>query len=212
MECRNLLKWLYANQKKIINKMKITDNIDFIHIPKTGGSAIGHIFKSKYKALNHELPNSGNDHLYRFCFIRNPVHRFISAFEQQNKLVRRNIHAKWYLRKRIVKLNFNFKDFINSLTPEEIDENTLFYPMVKWIDGYKYDYIGRFETFDEDVYKILDATNYLNKLKNLRKMNVSKKQPIEYYIDEETFNKIIFLYKKDFEKFNYSMNINDYID
>jgi len=72
--------------------------------------------------------------------------------------------------------------------------------------------IGRFETFDEDVYKILDATNYLNKLKNLRKMNVSKKQPIEYYIDEETFNKIIFLYKKDFEKFNYSMNINDYID
>ena len=65
------------------------------------------------------------------------------------------------------------------------------------------DYIGHFETFEEDFQIILKKLNILSKHNQKEKLNSRKHKPFYEYYDQESLNKVNLLMEEDFNNLNY---------
>lgn len=127
---------------------------------------------------------------YKFCFIRNPYDKIISAWNHVNRF------------------NIPFKNYLNLInTCNDVEYIHMFLPQVRNIINEKgvinINYIGKFENLEEDLHKILYNIGIKNIIHNVKEMNKRNHLPFYKYYDQETLNKVNILLKEDFDKLDY---------
>ena len=124
--------------------MIINKQIQFLHIPRTGGRYLTHLLCEN----NHYCTNNNYNHTFkdietphlsypenvyfyyytfskRFSIVRNPVDRFMGAIKDSNKINEEKIDS-------IFKNQDSFDEFVNSA--RSIDSSNWFLPQINFID------------------------------------------------------------------------------
>lgn len=207
-------KSLQAKKEKASYKIFYKNRCIFVHIPKAAGVSvsvsllgkpIAHLTALDYQALYGKKEFS---ECFKFSFVRNPFSRLISSYEyvqsgghgpKDEKIV------------SIVKPYKSLGDFLmNYLNPARAKALRYFRPQHFFVcdsdDHIMVDYLGRFENLEKDYEYVREKTSVGEPLKKLN-ITVSKKLSVkEYYFNEKVLQKVISIYKKDFELFGYSMD------
>ena len=146
------------------------------------------------------------DTYYKFCFIRNPYDKIVSAWNHVDRF------------------DIPFKNFLNLTNKcNDVEYMHVFLPQVRNILDEKgkinIDYIGKFETLEEDFQKILKNIGIKNIIHDVNKQMNKRNHDMFYkYYDQDVLNKVNILLKEDFQLLNYPIfnNIdmfkNNYID
>jgi len=140
---------------------------------------------------------------FKFAIVRNPWDKTVSQFEYMNK--------REDLRDFIsMKENDSFKKYLSLIQKT---------PHVQWESQHKFildennrslvDFIGKFESFEDDVYTILDKLKIGRKifglrLKKIPHTNKSSRSHYRDYYDAESKEIVEKLYKKDIDQFKYT--------
>jgi hypothetical protein len=205
----------------------------FFEMPKTGSTFHASVLKEKlgnqieiighrqlYSHYKRQIPGVNKDNLWKFCFVRNPLKRFISAYRWL--MVPRNISEIDLRERKAIKKYRHFNDFCRNL--EEFTQNPdnspiHFYPQYLWITDDKknlfFDYIGKFETMDDSWKNITRQLNieytpiFRGNKKGFRGIYRHYRKKIYDFmyqkkLSEENIHDICDFYKKDYELFNYS--------
>jgi len=195
----------------------------FIHIPKCAGSSMEALPWNKgsgHKTLQsfHEdkIKNFGS--YYKWCFVRNPWDRAVSAWDTCPEVKKGGVDT--------------FKKFVNILYKERHKIQNLpfirwtkrdmpilglpvqrihFYPMLPMIKingQVAVDYIGRFENLKQDWRRITGIFNRWNKLpEHNRRKNRRKKPlvpPYQQFYTKDLIDKVAEIYREDIKAFDYS--------
>lgn len=155
--------------------------------------------------------------IFRFCFVRNPYTRLLSAYLDKigrHMPPKESVLAKMGLSwKENRKKEISFIDFIKVIRQSSLEEMDQHWrPQVYqcFFDKIEYDFIGNFENLDEDLISL--NRNFRNKLyTKIKTVNEhatkSGEQIRKYYANEKVRNIVYEIYKKDFETFGYSKDI-----
>lgn len=184
----------------------------YVHIPKTAGVAIN-------KAL---YGNLGGSHLtvklykrifgpltfrkyFTFTFVRNPYSRVYSAYtflknggfcERDRKWAEKNI-------KPYTSVNDFVENWLNEQTMWSYDHFRPQYSYVCDLSNMpEVDFIGKFESIDNDFSKVCEILDIHNRL-TVRNKGVKDHSEWESVLTDSSIQKITDLYQKDFETFNY---------
>ena len=138
------------------------------------------------------------ENYYKFCFIRNPYDKIVSA---------------WF---HINRFNIPFKNFLNlGNTCNDVEYMHMFMPQVRNIINEKghinMNYIGHFENLENDFRAILGQIGIKNIIHETdKKMNVRNHLHYTEYYDQETLDKVNFILREDFANLDYPkiLNIN----
>lgn len=219
------IKRILFNKPYSIENLLIDHNkkFIFIHIPKTGGTSIaralnivpkGHITTNQVKKIIH---NDIYESYFKFCFVRNPIDRFISLYKyarmlesyhhsnskSMNGTRMKSRHEDYELLK-----NSNINDCVNHLINNRLKHDwryNLWQPQINWIkndkEGLDVDFIGKYENIEDDFNIILHRLN-LPKI-NLPQLNLSKKENIKHDLNKDMKKELLNFYRVDYEKFNY---------
>lgn len=202
-------------------------NALFIHNPKTAGShtikALGlqdlslpnrrkHFNQTGHVTFGHQdyvrlikkgiVSKEFDSSAWKFCFCRNPYDRAVSHY--------------FYVRKShpdILPSDITFEEYIKSLgtfeTPGRLYGRVagryFFRPQIESIRGVELDFIGRFETFKEDLKWVSDILQV--KLKRYKKIRATRHLPYREYYTKETANIVKKFYREDFKYFGYDNNL-----
>jgi hypothetical protein len=185
----------------------------FVHIPKAAGVSV-----------NRELfGNLGGAHrtvrtykrvfgpvrfkkYFKFTFVRNPYSRLLSAYRFLKRGGFCDVDKEW-AEENLGQFH-SFPEFVHEwLTPESIMTYNHFRPQFMYLCDRSFepevDFIGRFESIDEDFEKVCQHLNISRKLKKYNRDSEKEEHWTEFYTDRE-LEKVYQIYKKDFELFNYS--------
>ena len=130
---------------------------------------------------------------YKFAFVRNPYDRFISSWK--DKVVERNYFHFPDLELEKMKDINNFIGWVEKQNIEKCDEHIR--SQYSLIDVEQLDFLGRFESFNEDFKKVAQKLNI--KLKEVPHLNSTKKK--EVTLTSEQKCRIKKIYEKDFSTF-----------
>ena len=130
---------------------------------------------------------------YKFAFVRNPYDRFVSSWK--DKVVERNYFHFPDLELEKMKDINNFIRWVEKQNIEKCDEHIR--SQYSLIDVEQLDFLGRFESFNEDFKKVAQKLNI--KLKEVPHLNSTKKKEIT--LTREQKNRIKIIYEKDFSTF-----------
>ena len=153
-------------------------------------------FLNKKMKMNQDKWNN----YYKFCFIRNPYDRRVSAWNHINRF------------------NIPFKNFLNlKNTCNDVEYMHMFMPQYRSMINEKakkfINYIGYFENLDEDFRKILNNIGIQKILHDPKdKLNSRAHKPFYEYYDQDSLTKVNLLMSEDFKNLDYLMinNINDF--
>lgn len=199
----------------------------FFQMPKTGSTFLHSLLKKK---LGKDIKIEGHDSLYqnqqilirginnpqlwKFCFVRNPYTRFISAYRHivapQKFMPKNDLQAK----KAILQYR-NLPEFCQNLTEFTANPQNFpihFYPQYQWITkpngNLTMDYIGKFETMNQSWQLICSHLSidynpiYQQKSPNI--IHLLKNSFFDFFHRyEQVFPLIYNFYQKDFELFGY---------
>jgi hypothetical protein len=186
----------------------------FIHIPKTGGlsltrALLGSEFNKHVTAKRFQLllPEDEFKNYFKFCIVRNPWDRVVSAFLYLKKggLTESNLI---FSQRALQGIN-TFDDFVKNYLLKKLHEKgvyTHFIPQYKFVCDQKgqllVDYIGRFEEYDQSCAYIFSRLGI--KQPEVKKENANKERSHyrEYYTPE-TIEIVRKIYKKDIDLFKY---------
>lgn len=187
----------------------------FVHIPKTAGTSVLELLMGEKIRRDH-LPYSDYQKAqgklfisyFKFCFVRNPFDRLVSAYEYLKKGGNQN--SDLYYKELINDKYPTFDSFVlDYLDQNKVYSQLLLKPQYTFIYNEKevcmVDFVGRFERINDDF----DIIAKRIKIKNsLKKSNASKRLDYkDYYNNQNVKEKVIKLYSKDFELLNYSDDI-----
>ena len=207
-------------RKKLINDFpyrKYTKKYKciYIHIPKVAGTSIWRVLLDGKTKRDH-IPYTAFlvadkekfKNYYKFTFVRNPWDRVVSSYEYL--LHGGNQSDDLYFKDLFTKQYDTFEKFVlDYLDTDKIHEILLLKPQYLWIYDYKgeckVDFVGRFETLDQDFLKVAKHLNITDKLPHINKSK-RRKDYKSYYENKEVLNKVSELYKKDIELFNYKFD------
>jgi hypothetical protein len=141
------------------------------------------------------------DSYYKFCFIRNPYDKIISAWNHVNRY---NIPFENYL---------NLKDTCN-----DVEYMHLFMPQIRNIINERglinINFIGKFENLEEDFQTVLKNIGFKNIVHEVaKKMNARPHEHYTKYYNQIILDRVNVLLREDFERLDYQMhnNIEDFI-
>jgi len=218
---KGLVKFYLANIKKVGNPYREYNykyKTIFIHIPKTAGTSFGRtLFEERDPSVSHTdafyyqifEPKLFKEY-FKFAIVRNPWDRLYSnynyfkkndSFQKTNTIAGKNFVSEYE----------SFTDFLNALENPELVEKMFsiyhFRPQYEFICDYQLnlliDYLGYFETLNEDFEKIVTRLNR-PELK-LPYLNPSKKTNNYRDAYTEKGKEIVKkLYPQDIQLFGYS--------
>lgn len=148
--------------------------------------------------------------MFKFCFVRNPYTRILSAYLDRiksNKPKKRQIiiqNANRYLSGE----GLSFSEFVDAIV-----EQPIMYMDIHWRvqyyqtfqEGIKYDFIGKFETFKKDLGYAIEKTgiDFQKFYEEVRPHATNAEEYIQKYYVPELAKKIYNKYRIDFEYFGY---------
>jgi chondroitin 4-sulfotransferase 11 len=194
----------YMNKKKCI----------FIHIPKSAGTSIlTSLAENKRIFRDHatwrDFYNFNQNKFkryYKFTFVRNPFDRLVSTYSYL--LAGGNQNQDIYFKDYFIKNNITFELFVlDYLDSSKIFEHMIYAPQYLFVYDFQYklrvDYVGKFENIEKDFINVSKSIRGLTPLKKLNSSS-RKDKYLEYYSNKRVVEKVVNLYKKDFEFFCYS--------
>jgi hypothetical protein len=190
------------------------EDVELKKMKSSGGVMLGHI--SYKSALNEKILNQDFfNHSFKFCFVRNPYARLVSLY----KYHRIKDHLKLsfddfvellyqeYIHKKIPPVGlYNIKTFDkqSKLYHKQVYGNQ-YNQMIDWIPC-EIGYIGRVESFDEDMNHILRVLGYHGPDYISPKINTTKEDDyIQYYVNKKTKEYASKMYKDDIHRFGYKL-------
>ncbi len=185
----------------------------FIHIPKTAGVSLlkaiyGDVTLEGHRSFEFNRIALGvkKKEYFSFSFVRNPFDRLYSAYiflkdGGMNNLDKLSFES--YLSSFI-----DFEDFVlNGLDQKIIYKITHFIPQYEFLcdkkDHILVDFLGRFETLNNDVDFLSKKLNIHIKLKNY---NFSNKKNYRDVYTNDMIKIVKNIYQKDLSIFNYKFN------
>lgn len=183
----------------------------FIHIPKAAGMSINttlfgnlgsnHTHLSHFEKLYSKYTF---DRYFKFSFVRNPYSRLMSAYYYLKKGGINENDARW-AQKNLYSIN-SFESFvIDFLNQDTIYSYMILNPQVRFLElqdkSIGLDFMGRFETIEEDFMKVASHLKIDKQLKFINKNSYPKDEKIA--ISREVKEKIYSLYREDFLKLSY---------
>lgn len=139
---------------------------------------------------------------YTFTFIRNPFSRIVSLYYEC-------ISAELHQNNLGISNNITFEDFLNILIKNQY---WFTIPMIDYIGEKNLNYIDdifKYENFDDEIFKLKKKFKISIKHHNHNNVIASKTKFSDYrpyYFNKENIEKVYFLYKKDFDYFNYNFD------
>jgi len=214
-----------------------TDNYGFIyknetfHFPTERRGVLKYYMNSKYIKRQYNINDKIWNDYKKFTFVRNPYTKIISSYEYLKKMY----NTDGYINENYKRIQFpSFSEFIKNQKygfEQPLYKNNIelycYHYYHTFITQYEHlmnnedkiniNYIGKFENLNEDLIEILiklgvkNPLKHIDEINNNTKNNVSNKNDISEYIDEEILAFINQYYDKDFEIFGYEKyyNIND---
>lgn len=193
----------HVNYNEFVDNVnEITDIKDKHTITKLG--------KYRYFYSHQYADKTYFDNFFKFIFIRNPYTRLVSAYlylkdklEPYDNTIRGLKENPEYFT--------SFDTFIKNW--KNVNNISFFHAFICQYDNVidfsnncNFQYIGKIETLEYDLYNILSLLNCSNIVLNNEKVNNSiyDKHILSYY-NEETFQFVNNFFKKDFEIFKYKM-------
>ena len=191
-------------------------NFIFVHVPKTAGNAIEVTLpkcdRRKNRALFREMvPREKHLHLedapsngmFKFGFTRNPWDRMVSLYHFRSQKDNQN---NKFDQQRLRDLGFE-KCLLTSILgennpPWNRPELNMTNDAMTWLEGC--DYIGRYETLQEDFDKISEIIG-LEK-KELPHTNSSNHVDYREYYTDEMIEYVARTHKRTIEKFGYTFD------
>ena len=178
----------------------------------------------KYKAIYFRVPKAASTSLlitfrqidnveklltdydksfFKFAFVRNPFDRLASCFRHViQKGAMQNIQEHPQLHR-----NMSFEQFVDVVEKIEIKNMDIhFRPQYTFIPD-KPDFLGKFESLEEDYIKVCEKIGIKNPPQILHK-NKTDKTIFKDYYTKESIGKVLKIYEKDFKLFNYERRIN----
>ena len=197
----------------------ILPNLTFIHLPRTGGTSIGHwLYQNSSDANLAKL-----DHVHKrysdqvaskdtttFAVVRNPWDRMVSlCYFMEGWLKKREDRPQWQNLRTQLKKYADFKSFIKdikNLDPIDYTHNpdvnfnfSLIQQQTWWLDG-PVTHVLRFEKLEEDFKIIQNITNcYLP----LPKENTSVHADYRTYYDDESRELVATWFADDIKQLGY---------
>ena len=162
----------------------------FIHIGKTGGSTINHLLKSKFKRYKqyHHTNNYQPNEKY-IIFIRNPIHRFVSAFNHSYYGIHTNVQSIKHFDLDHCLIPIRMKYSVNS----------------QYVFSPKYDALMKHFTSANHLAESLTSTDITLRDKAIKLMNREEEhiyKGIHWYLHKDNFlnkkrNNILFVGKTE---------------
>ena len=177
----------------------------FIHINKTAGTSIGNAIGlpvKHHQTAREVIARIGRenwDKAYKFTLVRNPWDRAVSLYEYRRKKNKTDLASR----------GIAFSDWVKKTFGP--DKDTFYYnnaksfqPQVEWLrddEGkISIDFIGKFESINEDFEKIRRAIGLDAELPHL---NASRRASYQSYYDDETRKIVATWFQEDIEFFCY---------
>ena len=184
----------------------------FLHIPKSAGTTIRSILKTKDKKIKEifghptfsEIQTKYDvSNYYKFTFTRNPWDRFVSTFFYLKK---NNKNEKLLNEARKKVCNYSFASFVKELHLEKNQFSKHYFihfrPQIHFLESMdNIDFIGRFENIQEDFDVVCDKIGISHQ--ELPHFNRVKHKHYTEYYDDETRQIVAKMYAKDIEYFGY---------
>jgi chondroitin 4-sulfotransferase 11 len=177
----------------------------FIHINKTAGTSIGNAIGlpiKHHQTAREVIARIGRDKwdkAYKFTLVRNPWDKVVSHYEYRRK---RNKTA-------LASNEIPFREWVRKTYGQDKDpfyynNPKAFQPQVEWLkddDGkITIDFIGKFESINEDFRQIRNAIGIDAELPHL---NASKRSGYRHYYDDESREIVSKWFQEDIELFGY---------
>ncbi|MEZ4888878.1 MAG: sulfotransferase family 2 domain-containing protein [Chitinophagales bacterium] len=197
--------------------LKNREDVIFIHITKTAGTSIRHsldfnkVRGSSYSKHYHskevqQLVGAEKwDNAFKFSFVRNPWDRLFSYYRfKRRKKIEQGIQVPEFSHDEFRKWSFELINHRYQNFEDRAKAN--FAPQKDWLinenNEVDLDFIGRFETLEEDFQKICQIIGVNEKLKH-HNQSIPVYNYFDYY-EKDLMDLVADFYKKDIEEFGYS--------
>ncbi|MBR8828004.1 MAG: sulfotransferase family 2 domain-containing protein [Gomphosphaeria aponina SAG 52.96 = DSM 107014] len=157
--------------------------------------------------LDEFLAMLNAEEIIKFCFVRNPYTRVMSAF--LSKLSWKNSSYKQQINQilGLTEETITFAQFIEAISktsPKEMNPHWRNQTHQLFGELVNYNFIGRLENLNQDLEQILKKIykQEEGRINNSGRLTGSEKKLEEYY-DEEIEKKVRKIYEEDFKRFNY---------
>ena len=199
-------------------------NIAFIHMPKTAGTSISRsfpylgnnfmydIYRPHRTAKDLQSQNIHLEKMFTFTFVRNPYDRFVSFYhyflDRVDKFALSNM-----VYKRLQDKDFSsFCLFLPKFLHRYPAAYLFFRPQYLYIEGFKPNFIGRYENLQKDWKRLLiTIKNKTTLVPNLKTQLLHRKKSnhtnYKQYYNTKTQRAIYRFYQKDFEIFGYDKDL-----
>lgn len=167
---------------------------------------------ARIRSLNKEIVfNAFFGDTFRYAFVRNPFTRILSAY--LDKIVKN----QWERQRLLPGLgvdpseNISFSVFLDKISLTESHKQDIHFTSqcnLLMPNKIKYSYIGRFETLGNDieylVSKNIFSKSFLNEMSAGKHHQTNADERLKEYVTPEVERKILKIFARDFEEFNYS--------
>ena len=170
----------------------------YFRVPKVASTSI---LISLRQTDSVERCEEYDERCFKFAFVRNPFDRLASCYRH---IVEKGICEDSYGCPGMYQ-GMSFEDFIDAIVKIDVQEMDMhFRPQHTFIpDGV--DFIGKFESLYEDYDYIVQKIGIKN-APALLKENSTQETIYDIYT-KKSIEKVLKIYKKDFERFNYSTEL-----
>lgn len=189
----------------------------FLAIPKTASRTVSVWLRKDYQFFikngHHGIvENNRFSNYFHFAVVRNPFSRMVSRWYQRclqlNSLPARSKFDLSVFKPR-------FKNYVNNLKKEHIKRKNLdlfcaywLSPQSHWLNHAEYFVEEKIHIIkQEDLVKGLSELPFVDKAIDLKHIGKHEYGNWRDYYDQESIDKIVEFYWKDFEKFNYGTTI-----